>query len=106
MFYGYEQETGRGYVRRMWTTEPDADQRVDTRVVDGEERATELAVLEVDHPEAPTEGFFRVSDGQLVECPGPEEECERRRERMKAAKARRAAELRDRMVRAEPGRRA
>lgn len=92
MFYGYETGTGRGYVRRIWTEEPDAAQVGD------------LEVLEVDHPNAPDEGFYRVANGQLVECPGTEEDCEKRRARMVAARAKQARARDSKKIRAEPGR--
>lgn len=72
MFYGYETESGRNYVRSIWQSRPTDEER------------GALEVLEVDHDSAPSVGFWRVDIEArcLVECPGSEEQCVRRRARL------------------------
>lgn len=74
MFYGYDSD---GWVRAMWTSEPSALQ------------AQGLDVLEVDHPNAPDGGNWRVTNGQLVELVGTPEQHQTRRERRRQRRERR-----------------
>lgn len=67
MFYGYE--NGTGYVQAFWEVEPTPAERQG------------LQVLEVDVEGAPTEGFWRVANGVLVQVPQSFEHYERHRAR-------------------------
>jgi hypothetical protein len=75
MIYGYDEQ---GYVRAIWQ-EPPADPQG-------------LALLEVDGPEAPATGYWRVSGGALVELPSSPESFEVRKGRIQARRAARAAQ--------------
>lgn len=91
VWYTYEPD-GRQYVRGIYTGAPPDD-----------EQAAGLAVLEV--PGGPAEGFYRVSNGQLVSLGmrSPEEDAVLI-ERARAAKAKAAKIAQEKLPRAERGR--
>lgn len=75
MYYLYETKSGAGHVREIWDEAPTEADRGD------------LEVLEIDHPNAPTSGNWRVSGGHLVERPGSEADYERRQRKARARRA-------------------